>query len=276
MTDLSSHPVATYYGQKPLLKSIDAALRGMGKDPERVTTDELAPLDQFHIHGKVATLELAQLAKIRAEDRVLDIGGGLGGPARTLAKEFGCSITVLDLTEEFCLTGEVLTRRTGLSDHINFVHGNALDLPFPPESFDVVWTQHSSMNIPDKALLYRQAALVLKPGGTLAIHEVMAGPKPMQRFPVPWAATPDISHLVTPDETRRYVTAAGFRELEWRDQTEYSKEWLEGRMSAGPEKVAPVGAQLILGENFRPAYRNILSNLAEDTVRIIEAVFTKQ
>jgi ubiquinone/menaquinone biosynthesis C-methylase UbiE len=179
--------VADHYGRPRLIDAIDAALRAAGVDPEEPTLDHLAPVDHFHSLGHAATLELARLAGISADDEVLDIGGGLGGPARTLASQFGCRVTVLDLTPDFCRTGEILTRRLALDRLVRFRVGDALQPPFTPASFDVVWTQHSTMNIPDKPALYRHAHGLLRPGGRLAMHEIVAGPAGPPHFPVPWA-----------------------------------------------------------------------------------------
>lgn len=165
-----------HYGRADLLEAILAAVRATGKDPDALTPDDLAPIDQFHTRGKPATIELATLAGLRAGMRVLDVGGGIGGPARTLAAEFGCSVTVLDLTEAYVRTGEAITARLGLSDRVSFRHGSALALPFADGSFDAAWTQHSSMNVADKAQMYAEIRRVLRPGGIFALHEVMACP----------------------------------------------------------------------------------------------------
>ncbi|CAA9452538.1 MAG: hypothetical protein AVDCRST_MAG80-2450 [uncultured Rubrobacteraceae bacterium] len=147
--------------------------------------------------------------------RVLDVGGGLGGPARNLASEIGCSVEVLDVTEEFCRAGEILTTRTGLGDLVSFRHASALDMPHPDASFDVVWMQHSSMNIADKERLYAEIHRVLRPGGHLALHEIMAGPVTPIHFPVPWARGPEISFLRPPEEVRALITGIGFEESAW-------------------------------------------------------------
>src|SRR5262249_41031485 len=152
--------VAAHYGREGLLESILKALGSAGKDPERLAVDDLVLFDQFHLRGRDATLELFKLAGIGRGDRVLDVGGGIGGPARTLASA-GCSVTVLDLTEEFCRTGAVLTERVGLASRVAFRHGSALAIPFNDAAFDAVWTQHSSMNIEDKEKLYGEIARVL-------------------------------------------------------------------------------------------------------------------
>ncbi|MCX6048162.1 MAG: class I SAM-dependent methyltransferase [Chloroflexi bacterium] len=180
--------VANHYERGDVGARILAALAAAGKPVDALTPDDLAPVDQFHIRGPLATRELLHLAELTEGSTVLDVGGGLGGPARVLASELGCHVTVLDLAEAFCQAGELLTARTGLQAFVTFRQGNALDLPFPDESFDAVWTQHSSMNIEDKQQLYREMARVLRPGGKLAFNEILAGAGQPLHFPVPWAS----------------------------------------------------------------------------------------
>ena len=148
-----SKSLNAHYGGRDLAAAILTALRATGKESGVLRPDDLAAIDQFHTRGKEATLELAQLAGLTSGLRVLDVGGGLGGPARTLAAELACDVTVLDLTEDYCRVGEMLTARTGLSQRVRFQIGSALEIPFPAEHFDTIWTQHSSMNIDDKARL---------------------------------------------------------------------------------------------------------------------------
>ena len=144
--------ISGHYGWSGLMEAIADEIRGKGIDPERVTVAQLAPVDNYHWHRLAGTLALARVAKITADDRVLDVGGRIGGPARQLAHGLGSSVTVLDITSEYCAVGETLTRWTHLADSVSFVHANALDMPFADGSFDVVWTQHASMNIADKAV----------------------------------------------------------------------------------------------------------------------------
>ncbi len=264
-----------HYGRQNLAAAILDGLRVMGKDPDRFSPDDLMLVDQFHILGKDATLELARLADIQGSQQVLDVGGGLGGPARTLAAEVGCQVTVLDLTEEYCRVGEMLTVRTGLSDRVTFQHGNALALPFPDESFDVVWTQHSSGNIPDKELLYAEIHRVLRPGGRLALHDPMAGPVQPLHFPAPHAADPALSFLLPADTTRALIGDTGFRELAWVDVTAPSIEWFRHRIlpMLATGTPPPLGPHLLLGALAGPAFQNMLPNLEEARVTVIEAVF---
>jgi SAM-dependent methyltransferase len=242
-----------------------------------LTPAELAPVDQFHTAGREATIELARRASLPAGATVLDVGGGIGGPARTLASDFGCAVTVLDLTEAFCRAGEVLTDLTGLSALVNFCHGVALALPFDVASFDVVWSQHSTMNIPDKDRLYREIRRVLRPGGRLAFHEIMAGPVKPVHFPVPWAREPAISFLRSPAEVRALLADLGFREVAWVDTTAASLAWFRA-WTARPAASAtpgPLGLHLLLGPDFPAMGRNQVRNLEEDRIALIQAVFDR-
>ena len=199
-------------GLADLLGSI---LRESGRRLDELTVADLAPLDQFHHDGRAATLRLAGRVSLKPGTTVLDVGGGLGGPARTLAAEFGCLVTVLDLTEDYLSAGEMLTAAVGLQDRVRFEHGDALDLPYGPESFDVVWTQNSGMNIADKARLYDGFARVLRAGGKLATQEPVAGPAgPPAWFPVMWADDSESSFLLTRSALRDTIIGAGFVAIE--------------------------------------------------------------
>jgi SAM-dependent methyltransferase len=214
---------------------------------------------------------------VTANIRVLDVGGGLGGAARVLAREFGCPVTVLDLTTEYCRVGEQLTAWTGLADRVTFRHGNALDMPFAAESFDLVWTQHLTMNIADKARLYAEIHRVLRPGGRLALHEILAGPEAPVLFPVPWARGPGISFLRPPAAVRALLADAGFRELAWEDETEVGATWFRERAAAvAGRPPPPLGLHLLLGDDLPAMLANLARNLAEGRVMVVRAVFARQ
>lgn len=273
-----SRSVGEHYARGNLAAVILAALHEAGKDPDSITPQDLAPVDQLHTRGKDATLELARLAGATPEMRVLDVGGGLGGPARTLASEIGCSVEVLDVTEEFCRAGEMLTTRTGLGDLVSFRHASALDIPHQDTSFDVVWMQHSSMNIADKEQLYAEIHRVLRPGGHLALHEIMAGPVAPIHFPVPWARGPEISSLRSPEEVRALITETGFEELAWIDETASAVRWFRERLAAADaasEELPPLGLHLVLGADLGQMFRNLARNLQEDRVIMVQGVFKR-
>ena len=153
-----SSEVAGHYGRAGLVEGILAALAEAGKDIDSLTIDDLAPVDELHSRRRVATEELARMLAPKPDERVLDIGSGLGGPARYLAKVWGCRVTGIDLTAEFVATAIELTRRTGLSDRVDFKQGSALDLPFADGSFDLAWSQNVAMNIADRSATTRRCA----------------------------------------------------------------------------------------------------------------------
>ncbi len=272
--------VDTHYGRPGLGARILEALRGAGKDVDHLTPQDLAPLDQFHILGHEATLELARLAALRAGATVVDVGGGIGGPARVLARDFGCRVTVLDLTEEFCRAGADLTRRAGLGDQVRFEHGSALRMPFADGAFDAGWTQHSSMNIEDKDRLYEELRRVVRPGGRLALHEIMGGPtnQPIH-FPVPWARDASISFLRPAPAIRRLLADLGFKEMTWTDTSARSLAWVRERRAAAAAVPAggppPLGVGVLLGPDAAPMFGNVERNLQEERIVVVEAVFER-
>jgi MPBQ/MSBQ methyltransferase len=275
-TNADESSVSEHYGSADPGARILAALRAAGKDPDALTPEDLAPVDQFHGRGREATLDLARSAGVKPGMRVLDVGGGLGGPARTLASEFGCTVEVLDLTEEFCRTGETLTTLTGLSDLVSFRHGSALEMPYPDANFDLAWTQHSSMNVADKKRLFAEIRRVLRPGGRLALHEILAGPASLVHFPVPWAREPGISHLQPPEKVRSLITTTGFTELVWIDETASATEWFRQRSpTTAPESTPHLGLHLLLGPDFDRMFRNQVRNLEEQRISIVKAVFER-
>ncbi len=268
-----SPSISEHYTRADLAGTIFAGLRAAGKDPATLTPVDLTQVDQFHIGARESTLALLRLAQLEPGQQVLDVGGGLGGPARTLALEAGVDVTVLDLTEAFVTTGALLTERTGLADRVRFRQGDATQLPFPDASFDAVWTQHSTMNIADKDSHYREAQRVLRPGGKLVFHEIMAGAEQPVYFPVPWASRPGISFLSTPAEVRALLRRLGWRERAWHDVTAAARDWWrERRMPALQSAPPPLGLHLLLGPDTRAMVSNLMRNLDEDRVAVVQAV----
>jgi SAM-dependent methyltransferase len=259
--------ISDHYGWSGLMESIEQEIRQHGIDPQQVTVEQLAPVDNYHWFRLAGTLALAQLAAITGAERVLDVGGGIGGPARQLAQRFGCHVTVLDLTPEYCAVGETLTRWTKLTDKVSFVCGNALAMPFPDGSVDVVWTQHAAMNIPDKAGLYREVARVVRPGGRLALFDVLAGPEQPIHFPVPWASDQSFSFLLPPEETRALITQAGFREVRWMTGEELRAE-LEQHETSGEDVPADGGLNpgLLNGPDGPRMGANVQRNMKEGRI----------
>lgn len=265
--------VYDHYTPQDLDATILSALSAAGKDPERLTFDDLAPIDQFHIRGRNATVDLARDLAPDRNMQILDAGCGLGGAARYLAKEFGCRVTGLDLSGDYCRVAADFTRRLGLDHLVSFQQGNALSMPFPDCSFDIVWTQHTAMNIGDKPDLYGELWRVLKPGGRLALYDILAGPGGEIHFPVPWAREPSISFMFTPQRLLDLLTETGFEIQIWRDVTESGRSWFRRQREKILQEGTPsFGLQLLLGPDFRAMSHNQVLNLEEERIVLIEAI----
>lgn len=262
-----------YAGSSDLTAQIRQGLSAAGKNVERLSTRDLAAVDEFHIRGRQATLELAERMELAPESHVLDIGSGLGGPARTLAETYRCRVTGIDLTRGFCDAAAEISAWLGLSGKLRFVHGDATELPFEPDSFDAAMTIHVAMNIPAKHALYASAKRSLKPGRIFAVYDVLKGEGGSVLFPVPWAREPSISHLATPNEMRRLLAEAGFDVVDEIDSTDRSLAWFEemtARMAqSGPP---PVSFQMFLGADFPKMARNQVQNLAENRIRTVSYI----
>src|SRR6516225_5931210 len=243
-------PVETHYTSTELGATILAALNAAGKDLDRLTPDDLAPVDEFHGGQRPATVRLAELVGFAGSERVLDVGSGLGGPSRYLASHYGCRVSGVDLTAEFVRVAEMLTRLTGLVGRVDYRQGNALDLPFEDTSFDVVWSQNAAMNIADRDRLYREMRRVLKPGGKLALQEVAAGPGGPPHYPVQWAREPSISFLYSQEATRVKLEAAGFRVVAWQDTTEAALQSATARARNAIDQPPVLGMHLLLGGDW--------------------------
>lgn len=273
----SHHAVAAHYTRPDLLQTILAALEKAGKDPGALEPEDLAPMDEFHIRGREATLELAREAGLGPGTRVLDVGSGIGGPSRCLARTFGCQVEGVDLTEELCRVAQELAARTGLAGAVHYRQGDACALPFEDASFDAVWTQHVAMNIADKPRLYGEMARVLRPGGTLAIYDVLAaGPGPIH-LPVPWAREAGTSHLATAEDMQALLGAAGCKVRSWKDTTPEALRWHAALMARADGQVAPppLGLHLMLGPEFPRMVGNLGRNLAEGRIATVQILATR-
>ena len=264
------------YGHPDLGEKLLVALHDAGKDIDALKRDDIAAFEEIHIRGRDATRDLARLAQLREGMKVLDVGCGIGGPARTLAAEFGCEVTGIDITENYCRAAEMLTACLGLDESITIHQGNALDIPFDDEMFDVVWMQHMNMNVEDKDRLFSEVRRVLCPEGCLALHEIVAGAESPPYFPVPWASEPSISHLVAPANLHQLILNSGFEERHWVDDTQTCIEWYQAFFAARtPGAPPPIGFELVIGSDFPEKGKNVVRNLEDRRIAVYQAVFER-
>jgi ubiquinone/menaquinone biosynthesis C-methylase UbiE len=264
--------ISQHYSSGQLLERLRAALAADGIDPDRPSVEQLAPFDHFHGRGLEATQQAANLVAPTPADHVLDVGSGIGGPARYFARRFGCRVTGIDLTAEFCQLARELTRAVGLADRVTFEQGNALMMPFADASFDGAYSMNVSMNIADKAGLYREIRRVLKPGAWFVLAEIAQGPAGPPTYPTPWARTADTSFLATPEETRDALAVAGFTIVQSRDTAAEAAAFTARAraMIARGEKPPFHAVYLIHGDLAREMAANGARDLAAGKVIPIE------
>lgn len=261
-----------HYSADNIEARILAALRSAGFNPEqRLTPKELGALDHFHTGGLQASLVLQELAEIRREDRVLDIGAGLAGAARMLAASLGCRVVCIELSPDYCAGALLLNQLTGLEDHIDVQRASALDLPFADDSFDAVWMQNVGMNIADKRRLYAEIYRVLKSDGRFAFQEMAAGETATSYYPLPWAADPAHNFLVSAEEMASALSESGFTAQYFEDVSETqlgppTSGTLQGTMQAQLSLSAYV-------DDLAQKAENATRSLRERQIRFMRGVF---
>lgn len=260
--------IDTQYSTGLTRHNIEQALIAAGKDLDHLQPADLGMLEDFHTMGRIATSQLAELAKITSQDEVLDAGSGIGGTARFLADQYRCRVTAIDLTEEYCETARWLNRLTGLDDRISVRQGDVTDLPFADATFQVVTSQHVQMNVADKARLYREARRVLVTGGRLAIWDITAGTPGELDYPLPWADRPELSHLASAGQVRAAVESAGFAVGHWNDLTDQAAGLMEAVMSLPP---SPLGLHAFV-DNFAEKVANLTRGLSSGRLRAMQGV----
>ena len=270
-----SEALNRHYAPGDVAARIEGALRAAGIDPARLTRDQAATFDEFHGGGRESTRALAKFVGLAPGMRVLDVGCGIGGPARTLTAEFGCVVTGLDLTHDFIHAAEWLSARLGMAGQVRFLQGSALELPLPDASFDLVWSQNMLMNLPDKDRFAREVARVLKPGGRCAIESVVAGEGELH-FPCFWAAVPGHSFVPSPQALRAAFAAASLRETAWLDNTAnviaHGKRRLAGLEASGEPTL---GIGVLVPDRVLEKTRNALRNNEEGRTAAVQAVWER-
>jgi ubiquinone/menaquinone biosynthesis C-methylase UbiE len=252
--------VQAHWTRPGVLARIDTALTELGHDPQKVDPEILAAVEHLHSGGLATTRDQAERITLTRESRILDVGCGTGGPARYLAQKYGCRVEGVDLTPELIETGQVLTKRCGLADRVMLQLANALDLPYPDQTFDVVWCQNVTMNIADKARFLAEVYRVLEPGGLFTSTEYSVGPGRDVIFPVPWAYDASISFLDPEDVMRAQFQTAGFRVREWTNYSDTVIRNYEQMLGSPPSKLTN---KLVFGDDTQERQRNAQRNLIE-------------
>jgi SAM-dependent methyltransferase len=271
--------VAEHFAPPDLASRVSEVLKAAGKDASNTSTDDLAPLDQWHVMGDVPVRRLAEKAGIRQEDRVLDAGSGMGGPARLLASTYGCTVTGVDITDPYLATAQLLTEITNLTDRVSFQRGDATDLPFADGAFDVVWTEHALQSIPDKPKFVRELHRVLAPGGRLVMHDLYGADIQKVHFPAFWGRDDSISFLISDGEIRGLLEGVGFTVTDWTDTTKEAWESNAAMLAMDPAEHKPavpgLDIFLLFGDETIVMAENSVKDFEVGAIGIFEAVLER-
>lgn len=263
--------IAKHYSSGRLLERIRAGCEALGLKPP-LPLDALAPVDEFHVGGRVATEAFIGAMRLSAGDRVADLGCGVGGPARHVAAATGASVTGVDLTREFVETGRVLTEWTGLSDRVSLIEGSVLDLPLEAGSMDAAYMIHVGMNVADKAGVAREAARIVRRGGVFAIYDIMQMRPGDMEYPAPWASSAQQSALAAPETYEEALKEAGFEVTGRVDRTDFATKFFADLASAQgrAEGPPPLGLHLVMGEATALKVRHMIRNIEAGLIAPVE------
>lgn len=271
----SSEWISQHYGSAGLSDRIVSALKQAGRSLDSLTIEDLAPLDQFHTRGLAATRELINLAGVKPGSRVLDVGSGLGGPARVLAFEKNCHVTGVDITREFCDVATMLSKMTRLEGVTEFRHGDATALPFKDGQFDLAVTIQIQMSIENKPQFYSEIFRVLKPGGRFVFQDIMGGPGGEIHLPVPWTIRREENFLISIDALRETLKVTRFEIETLEDFSEEALAWRKNQPAAAGLAPQTLGMHVVMGEQFARMQSNMVRNLDERRVTFVRGAVGK-
>jgi ubiquinone/menaquinone biosynthesis C-methylase UbiE len=265
--------VAAHYARDGLEAAILGALKQAGRSVDPIDPADLAGIDEFHFGWASVTAELARDAGFTSSMHVLDIGSGIGGPARHFARVCSCRVTGVDLTPEFVSAANALTGRSGLSDRVSFRAASALDLPFTDATFDGAALMHVGMNIANKTKLFSEARRVLKPGGVFAVYDLMRKSDAALAYPMPWATTAETSFVEAPETYRRLLKKAGFEIVKEEDRAAFGlKLFAEMRARAETEGPPPIGMHVLMGPTFQERLGNAVGAIQQGVIAPVEMI----
>jgi SAM-dependent methyltransferase len=269
--------VAEHYRRPQLEETILGALKRAGIDTQKLAATDLAMMDEFHVGGLEATKAFAEFMGLKPGMHVLDVGCGIGGPARYFAAEHGVRVVGIDLTEEFVRTAESLTKLVHLEKAASFEQGSALATPFKAGSFDAAYMFHVGMNVADKNALFQDVARVLKPGARFSIYDLMRTSDAPIGYPVPWAVSGETSFVVHIEGYRQALAAVGFEVVHERGRRDFGIDFFERNIARTAQGGPPIlGLQLLMGEKAPQMMQNVLGGMKGGIFEPVEMVAVKR
>ena len=271
-----ANAIADHWGKGDVYALIMSALERAGKSAGTLTMEDLAPVDHFHARGFPATVDLADRLPVKPGDHILDIGCGLGGPARYFAARFRCRVSGIDITPSFVEAANKLTSLLGMESQVTIDQGDGQRLPYPDAVFDGAYTQHVTMNVANRSQFFGEAYRVLKPGAFFALTEHGLGPTGNPHYPLPWSMDGSGSYLVSPPETRSFLETTGFEDITAEDTGDkYVAAYKHVMELAAQGALPPLGLHILMGESAPARTRNAARNIEEGRTHPVQVVCRK-
>jgi len=267
--------VIEHYENPNMLDRILRGLEDSGADIDNIQPEDLMPVEEFHTGGRKATEYLVAKLSLRPQDRVLDVGCGIGGAARYMTAQTGSHVTGIDLTPEFIVVARELSKRVRLAEKLQFEAASALDMPFDNASFDAAVTIHVAMNIRDRASFYGEIARVMKPGSLLGLFDIMKSNDEDLIFPLPWAQSSATSHLITAQETSDLLSTAGFTVSEIEDRTKFAFEFFSRSVAQQKSAPPPLGIHTLMGDTAREKFTNVFNCISHGRLAPTQIIATR-
>lgn len=269
--------VSEHYTHGELLEAIQASVTQLGKTIACVTIEDLAPVDEFHIGGRLATDNLLKQLNFSEQDHILDVGCGLGGAARYIANIYNNQVTGIDLTQEYIDVGQALCGWVGLDDQISLHQGSALSMPFENEAFDGALMLHVGMNIDDKDSLFSEIFRVLSTGSFFGVYDVMQINNGNLAYPVPWATEQSTSKLATPEQYKKALNRAGFNTSMENTRRDFALEFFnqlreKTEANGGPP---PLGLHTLMQDSTPIKVKNMIDNITANFIAPVEIIAQK-
>lgn len=273
----ADNAISEHYLHGSLLHSIQESLIKLGKDTANISIEDLSPVDEFHIGGRRATVNLFTQVPFSKNSHILDIGCGLGGPARFIAKAFGLRVTGIDLTQEYIDTGNQLSEWTSLREDVELCVGNATSMEFDDNSFDGSYMIHVGMNIPDKLTLFREVYRILKPNTYFAIYDIMRLNNSEINYPVPWASTIEMSNLEKAESYIALLKEAGFKIISQNNRINFALEVFGKKTPtiAIGEEIAPLSLHTLMKESAATKITNMIEGIRNNAIAPTEIIVQK-
>lgn len=269
--------VSVHYTHGNLLNAVKIGIEQLGKTSSSITVEDLAPLDEFHIGGRQASENFFDQLNFSAEDHLVDVGCGLGGASRFVAKRYNSKVTGIDLTPEYIETGEALCTWLGLDNLVDLQQGSALNMPFKDDIFDGGYMMHVGMNIKDKIGLYKEIFRVLRSGANFGVYDVMMVEEGELMYPVPWATTANESKVASPGQYKQAMEEAGFSVTAENNRHEFALSFFEQlrKNSSNVGGPAPLGIHILMGDNSAAKVQNMIKNVSAGHIAPVELIARK-